>query len=77
VVAGSVVRLSGTADTTKGARRTVAKRNTVEKRIFVLVSESLPKFDGISPAGCVYQMKNIEKKDKGCDRATQRLPGGV
>jgi hypothetical protein len=51
-VAGSVPRLSGAADTTRGARRTVAKRSAVEKCIFVLVSESLPGLLD-QPAGCV------------------------
>lgn len=34
MVPASVARLSGTADTARGAKRTVAKESDVEKRIF-------------------------------------------
>lgn len=50
MVPASVVRLSGAADTTRGARRTVAKRNAVEKRI---LSESLPGLLGSALLGGV------------------------
>jgi hypothetical protein len=50
-VPGSVARLSGAADTTRGARRTVDKRNAVEKSI---LGECLPELLGSALLGvCV------------------------
>jgi len=53
-VPGSVARLSGAADTTRGARRTVDKRIAVEKRI---LGESLPELLGSALLGVCVRNK--------------------
>jgi hypothetical protein len=71
MVPASVARLSGAADTARGARRTVAKRSAVEKRI---LTECLGVLSGSALLrGCVL---NRKRKTRGATGLPETTCGG-